>query len=132
MLINFLKILTRLKIILNIKARFLKNIKTVSINNPKVLRVRRHLDLLPRVRGLRDTLHDKAHAFNSIVKIGRTHLQDAVPLTLGQESSAWRDQLSSARHRIETSLQELYPLPLGGTAGPSMRHGPPPIHSLSP
>jgi fumarate hydratase class II len=50
------------------------------------------------------------------VKIGRTHLQDAVPLTLGQEASAWRDQIAAARARVACSLAEVYPLPLGGTA----------------
>ena len=72
--------------------------------------------LLPEVQKLSEAFATKSEAWRDIVKIGRTHLQDAVPLTLGQEASAWRDQLSSARDRIETSLQELYPLPLGGTA----------------
>ena len=49
--------------------------------------------LLPRVKGLRDTLAEKSDAFASIVKIGRTHLQDATPLTLGQEISGWVAQL---------------------------------------
>ena len=51
-----------------------------------------------------------------IIKIGRTHLQDAVPLTLGQEVSAWAAQLETALKRIEINIEELYPLPLGGTA----------------
>ena len=72
--------------------------------------------LLPEVQRLSDAFAAKSEAWQDIVKIGRTHLQDAVPLTLGQEASAWRDQLRSARNRIERSLQELYPLPLGGTA----------------
>ena len=72
--------------------------------------------LLPEVQRLSEAFAAKSEAWQDIVKIGRTHLQDAVPLTLGQEASAWRDQLSSARNRIEVSLQELYPLPLGGTA----------------
>ena len=72
--------------------------------------------LLPEVQELSEAFAAKSEAWRDIVKIGRTHLQDAVPLTLGQEASAWRDQLSSAKTRIETSLQELYPLPLGGTA----------------
>ena len=50
------------------------------------------------------------------MKIGRTHLQDAVPLTLGQEVSAWRDQIGTATERIDGCLAEVLPLPLGGTA----------------
>lgn len=72
--------------------------------------------LLPEVQRLSETFAGKSEAWQDIVKIGRTHLQDAVPLTLGQEASAWRDQLGSAGKRIEAALQELYPLPLGGTA----------------
>lgn len=72
--------------------------------------------LLPEVQRLSETFAAKSEAWQDIVKIGRTHLQDAVPLTLGQEASAWRDQLGSAGKRIEAALQELYPLPLGGTA----------------
>lgn len=72
--------------------------------------------LLPEVQHLTEAFAEKSEAWQEIVKIGRTHLQDAVPLTLGQEASAWCDQLASARIRIETSLQELHPLPLGGTA----------------
>ena len=53
--------------------------------------------LLPEVQQLSEAFATKSEAWRDIVKIGRTHLQDAVPLTLGQEASAWRDQLSSAR-----------------------------------
>ena len=72
--------------------------------------------LLPSVRALRDALADKAEAFTDIVKIGRTHLMDAVPLTLGQEFSGYVAQLDADLHRIERCLPDLYELALGGTA----------------
>ncbi|RUR11277.1 class II fumarate hydratase [Legionella septentrionalis] len=72
--------------------------------------------LLPAVRFLRDGLAAKMHAFHAIVKIGRTHLQDAVPLTLGQEFSGYVAQLDACIARIEHVLPELYELALGGTA----------------
>jgi fumarate hydratase class II len=72
--------------------------------------------LLPSVRRLRAALADKAQAFDDIIKIGRTHLMDAVPLTLGQEFSGYVAQLDQGLKRIEASLPELYELALGGTA----------------
>jgi fumarate hydratase, class II len=72
--------------------------------------------LLPAVRKLRDTLDAKAKSFTSIVKIGRTHLQDATPLTLGQEFSGYVSLLDSDISRIEDSLKGLYALAIGGTA----------------
>ena len=72
--------------------------------------------LLPAVRGLRDTLDAKAGDFASIVKIGRTHLQDATPLTLGQEFSGYVALLDADIQRIESSLPGLYSLAIGGTA----------------
>ena len=72
--------------------------------------------LFPAVRRLRDTLDQKARAFADIVKIGRTHLQDAVPLTLGQEISGWVSQLDHARRHLEAALPHLYELAIGGTA----------------
>ena len=72
--------------------------------------------LLPAVRGLRDTLDRKARAFGDLVKIGRTHLQDAVPLTLGQEMSGWVSQLDHALRHVEAILSHLYELAIGGTA----------------
>jgi len=72
--------------------------------------------LLPSVRELRDALAAKAGAFADIVKIGRTHLMDAVPLTLGQEFSGYVAQLDADAARIETCLPDLYALALGGTA----------------
>lgn len=75
-----------------------------------------HKTLLPAVKALRDGLAEKMDAFKDIVKIGRTHLQDAVPLTLGQEFSAYVTQLDACLSRMETMLPELYQLALGGTA----------------
>ena len=72
--------------------------------------------LLPAVQALIDALNIKAEAWFPIVKIGRTHLQDAVPLRLGDEVSAWRDQLKLCHSWIEDSLTPLAALPLGGTA----------------
>jgi fumarate hydratase class II len=72
--------------------------------------------LLPSVRTLRDALDAKAKEFADIVKIGRTHLQDAVPLTLGQEFSGYAAQLTADLERIEQSLGGLYELAIGGTA----------------
>ncbi len=72
--------------------------------------------LLPHVMQLRETLDAKAQAFASIVKIGRTHLQDATPLTLGQEISGWVAQLDSGIAAIRATLPAMHELALGGTA----------------
>ena len=72
--------------------------------------------LLPAVVGLRATLDDKARAFADIVKIGRTHLQDATPLTLGQEISGWVAQLDLAIAAVRGALGSIHELALGGTA----------------
>ena len=72
--------------------------------------------LLPAVQELRDSLQRKAEEFEGIVKIGRTHLQDAVPLTLGQEFSAFVAQLEDAVTAIKESLHGVYELAIGGTA----------------
>ena len=72
--------------------------------------------LIPAVRGLRESLDEKSIAFDGIVKIGRTHLQDAVPLTLGQEFSGYVAMLDGDLARIEATLPGLYELALGGTA----------------
>jgi fumarate hydratase class II len=79
-----------------------------------VARIDAHL--LPCVQQLRETLAAKAEAFKDIVKIGRTHLQDATPLTLGQEISGWVAQLDHGRAAIRATLPPLYELALGGTA----------------
>jgi fumarate hydratase class II len=68
------------------------------------------------VAQLRDTLSQKAEAFNDIIKIGRTHLMDATPLTLGQEFSGYAAQLDHGLKRIDNALYFLYELALGGTA----------------
>ncbi len=73
-------------------------------------------ELLPSVTALRNALASRAEAFVDIVKIGRTHLQDATPLTLGQEVSAWVAQLDHCSERIQAALPGLLELALGGTA----------------
>jgi len=73
-------------------------------------------DLIPAVTRLRDTLAAKAEAFADIVKIGRTHLMDATPLTLGQELSGWVQMLTNGLARIDQALPWIYELALGGTA----------------
>jgi fumarate hydratase class II len=72
--------------------------------------------LVPMVKKLRDTLQKKSDEFSNVIKIGRTHLMDAVPLTLGQEFSGYVTQLNNDLKRIEMSLNGLYELALGGTA----------------
>ncbi|RLB45407.1 MAG: class II fumarate hydratase [Deltaproteobacteria bacterium] len=73
-------------------------------------------EMIPKVRVLRDTLDGKAKAFAHIVKIGRTHLQDATPLTLGQEISGWVSQIDHALSAVEATMPQLRELALGGTA----------------
>jgi fumarate hydratase class II len=72
--------------------------------------------LLPALQRLRCTLHQKAQDFDSIVKIGRTHLQDATPLTLGQEFSGYVAQLEHAERHLHAALPHLHEVALGGTA----------------
>ncbi|WP_375754634.1 class II fumarate hydratase [Corallococcus exercitus] len=81
--------------------------------------------VLPELQALRDVLAQKSQAFQSIVKIGRTHLQDATPLTLGQEFSGYVAQLDRARGHIEASLPHLLELALGGTAVGTGLNAPP-------
>jgi len=73
-------------------------------------------DLIPALTMLLDALRQKEKAFAAIVKIGRTHTQDATPLTLGQEFSGYAAQVESGIARLRTALKELYPLAQGGTA----------------
>ena len=73
-------------------------------------------NLIPAITELRDALADKQKAFKDIIKIGRTHLQDAVPLTLGQEFSAYVSQINANLTAIDDVLPQLYRLALGGTA----------------
>ncbi len=75
-----------------------------------------HRRLIPMMTRLRDTLTAKSGEFKDIIKIGRTHLMDATPLTLGQEFSGYAAALSLGLDRIDDTLKRLYPLALGGTA----------------
>ena len=79
-----------------------------------VLAIQQHLK--PAVTTLRDTLDRKARDFNGIVKVGRTHLQDATPLTLGQEFSGYVSQLDHGLEHLDGTLPHLFELALGGTA----------------
>ena len=72
--------------------------------------------LTPAVAGLRDAISAKAGQWADVVKIGRTHIQEATPLTLGQEWSGYAAMLTDDIERIETVMQGVYPLALGGTA----------------
>jgi fumarate hydratase class II len=73
-------------------------------------------ELIPAVEELRAALDEKARAFADVVKIGRTHLQDATPLTVGQEMSGWVSLLERDIQRLRTALDGLYELAIGGTA----------------
>ncbi len=75
-----------------------------------------HRRLIPMITQLRDTLTKKSDEFKDIIKIGRTHLMDATPLTLGQEFSGYAAALTLGLDRINNCLVRLYPLALGGTA----------------
>ena len=82
-------------------------------------------NLLPALAALAATLADKAEQFTGIVKIGRTHLQDATPLTLGQEVSGWVAMLQAARQQILATLEPLRALAIGGTAVGTGLNAPP-------
>lgn len=75
-----------------------------------------HHELLPALEHLLGAMQEKVDAFKDIVKVGRTHLQDATPLTLGQEFSAYVTQIQKGKDRIERTLPNLYELAQGGTA----------------
>jgi fumarate hydratase, class II len=81
--------------------------------------------LIPAVEKLRDALHAKAKEFESVVKIGRTHLQDATPLTVGQEMSGWVSLLDRDIKRLRESISGLYDLAIGGTAVGTGMNAPP-------
>jgi fumarate hydratase class II len=81
--------------------------------------------LFPAVQRLRGTLARKADAYRDVVKIGRTHLQDAVPLTLGQEISGWVSQLDHALAHLEAAMPHLHELAIGGTAVGTGLNAPP-------
>jgi fumarate hydratase class II len=84
-----------------------------------------HGHLLPSVTALREAVAEKSRQFAAIIKIGRTHLQDAVPLTVGQEWSGYVAQLDDAVARIERTLSGLYRLAMGGTAVGTGLNAPP-------
>jgi len=73
-------------------------------------------DLLPAIGHLADTIARRADELAAVVKTGRTHLMDAMPLTMGQELGAWQTQMRHGGARIDSALVRLYELPLGGTA----------------
>ncbi|MFN2234525.1 MAG: lyase family protein, partial [Anaerolineales bacterium] len=75
-----------------------------------------HHHLLPALAHMHSILIDKSRAWNDIIKIGRTHLQDAIPLTLGQEFSGYAEQVKLGMDRINDGLKRLYPIAQGGTA----------------
>jgi fumarate hydratase class II len=81
--------------------------------------------LIPAVERLRDAINAKAHEFANVVKIGRTHLMDATPLTVGQEMSGWSSLLDRDIDRLEASLPGLYDLAIGGTAVGTGLNAPP-------
>ena len=87
---------------------------------PTAIKVSAHMDLtkklLPALDKLIETTDKKANSLKGLVKTGRTHLMDAVPLTLGEESSGWVAQLDADLRRVEFALQDLHELALGGTA----------------
>ena len=82
-------------------------------------------NLLPAMNALADALSAKAREFHAIVKIGRTHLQDAVPMRLGQEFSGYATQVRNAAARVESALEGIYELALGGTAVGTGLNAPP-------
>lgn len=88
-------------------------------------------EVLPSVMRLRESLHRKQSAFNALIKIGRTHLQDAVPLTLGQEFSAYTAQLDFALSNLKLTLSGLYSLAVGGTAVGTGLNSPPEFGTLT-
>src|SRR4051794_21007938 len=81
--------------------------------------------LLPALRKLEDSLGRKADEFWDVIKIGRTHLQDATPLRMGQEFSGYARQVAAAAARVESALRWIYELPLGGTAVGTGLNAPP-------
>jgi fumarate hydratase, class II len=85
-----------------------------AINLGAALALERHL--LPALHGLRAVLDERAERFADVVKLGRTHLMDATPITLGQEISGWAAQLAHAERHVRASATQLYELAVGGTA----------------
>ncbi len=77
---------------------------------------RMHNDLIPAIQGVADAINAKAKEFADVVKIGRTHLQDATPVTVGQEMSGWANMLERDIVRLKLGLDGIYDLAIGGTA----------------
>src|SRR5690625_397769 len=75
-----------------------------------------HRHLFPKVQGLRDTLHKLSERYEKVVKVGRTHLQDATPVTLGQEIGSWVAQIDYSLVHLNDQLNGIYELAIGGTA----------------
>lgn len=75
-----------------------------------------HKQLLPSLEGIIQTLNKKSKQYENVIKMGRTHLQDATPITLGQEIGSWAAQFSDARDIIQQNLKQVYELAIGGTA----------------
>ncbi len=96
------------------KSQSTNDVFPTAIHLAMVREIQEHL--MPRLRRLREAFTEKAEAFKEIVKIGRTHLMDATPLTLGQEFSAYTHHLITAEERLFGALPHLYELPIGGTA----------------
>jgi fumarate hydratase class II len=94
-----------------------------AMNIAAALQVKRRL--IPAVQALRDAIAAKAAEWSGIVKIGRTHMQDALPLTLGQEWSGYAGMLADDLERMEDALRGVYLLALGGTAVGTGLHAPP-------
>ena len=96
------------------KSQSTNDVFPTSIHLSMVKQIQAHL--LPRLTALQVSFSEKVSEFAEIVKIGRTHLMDATPLTLGQEFSAYAQQLAAAEQRITATLPHLCELPIGGTA----------------
>ena len=96
------------------KSQSTNDVFPTAIHLAMVRQIQAHL--LPRLTALKEAFSEKVSEFAEIVKIGRTHLMDATPLTLGQEFSAYVQQLTAAEQRIAAALPHLCELPIGGTA----------------
>jgi fumarate hydratase class II len=87
--------------------------------------------LMPAMESLKSTLHEKSRQFKDVIKLARTHLQDALPITLGQEFSAYASQVGKAIDRLSRAVSGLLELPLGGTAVGTGLHAPPAFVELA-
>jgi fumarate hydratase, class II len=88
-------------------------------------------ELIPSVTRLRQTLHEKSENFTNVVKVGRTHLQDATPITLGQEIGGWVAQLDAALATVQLTMPGLCELAIGGTAVGTGLNAPPKFGDLA-